>query len=273
MNYYSSDFHLGHKSICKYRPQFSTPEEHDECVLQMMEKLTKRDILYVLGDFLFEGPKYKEYLERIKKMPVRIKLVMGNHDCIDLYKDCIGSNIEIQLPLFSHKNMWISHAPIHTQEIRGRLINIHGHLHGGVVMLNDIQDRRYFNVNLDNNNFEFVHLDTIKQYVNNIKKDLPYTPKIFTFKTHDEAKDWLFINTENVDFKYHRLRGYEIVDMALQNGYIIDILEDCPINGFKSGYNLDKIKQLGQDNSENGTTPFGKNFAWLYDLFKNEEQK
>ncbi len=270
MNYYSSDFHLGHKSICKYRPQFSTPEEHDECILQMMEKLTKRDILYVLGDFLFEGPKYKEYLERIKKMPVRIKLIMGNHDSIDLYTDCIGSNIEIQLPLFSYKNMWISHAPIHHQEIRGRTLNIHGHLHG--VVVRDIKgdpDPRYFNVNLDNNNFEFVHLDTIKAQANVLKANIAFTPKIFTFNTHNEAKDWLFTNTGNVDFKYHRLRGYEIVDMALQNGYIIDILEDCLINGFKSGYNLEGIKKLIQDNSIDGPTPFNKEYVWLYNLFKN----
>lgn len=267
MNYYSSDFHLGHKSICKYRPQFNTPEEHDECILQMMEKLTKRDILYVLGDFLFEGPKYKEYLERIKKMPVRIKLIMGNHDAIDLYADCIGSNIEIQLPLFSWKNIWISHCPIHPQEIRGRLGNLHGHLHGSVVRdISGESDRRYFNVNLDNNNFKFVHLDTIKQYFNILKEDLPFTLKIFTFNTHHEAKDWLYKHTGDENFKFHRIRGYEIVGKALENGYIIDILEDCPINGFKSGYNLDKIKKLIQDNSIDGSTPFNKEYVWLYNL-------
>lgn len=158
MNYFSSDFHLGHKVIYKYRPQFKSAEEHDEKILSMMEQLNKRDILFILGDFLFDSPMYEIYLERIKKMPVRIKLVMGNHDNIKLYKDCIDSNIEIQLPLFSYKNNWISHCPIHPQEIRGRICNIHGHLHGAV-----IDSPEYFNVNLDNNNFEFVKFDDIKK--------------------------------------------------------------------------------------------------------------
>lgn len=157
MNYFSSDFHLGHKVINKYRPQFESAQEHDEKVLDMISKLQKRDILYVLGDFLFDSSYYKEYLNRIKKMPVRIKLVMGNHDNIELYKDCISSNIEIQLPLFSYKNMWISHCPIHEQELRNRDLNVHGHLHGA-----KINSDRYFNVNLDNNNFNFVSFDEIK---------------------------------------------------------------------------------------------------------------
>lgn len=165
MNYFSSDFHLGHKVINKYRTQFGSAQEHDEKVLEMMSKLQKRDILYVIGDFLFESSYYKEYLNRIKKMPVRIKLVMGNHDNIELYKDCIDSNIEIQLPLFSYKSIWISHCPIHEQEIRGRLGNIHGHLHGAT-----IPNERYYNVNLDNNNFEFVPWDNIRDYFNSLPK-------------------------------------------------------------------------------------------------------
>lgn len=176
MNYFTSDTHLGHKVIIKYRPQFKTQEEHDEAILSQIEKLTKRDILYVIGDFIFDSEKFEYYLERISKCPCRIKLVMGNHDSLKLYSQNIAKNIEIQLPLFSYKNMWITHCPIIPQEIRGRSGVIHGHLHGGVVKkysynpLSDydelIKDERYFNVNLDNNNFKFVELETIKQYFN-----------------------------------------------------------------------------------------------------------
>ena len=54
MVYFSSDFHLGHKAILKYRPQFSTIEEHDNAIFSQLEKLTKRDQLFILGDFLFD---------------------------------------------------------------------------------------------------------------------------------------------------------------------------------------------------------------------------
>ena len=112
-NYLSSDWHLGHKVITKYRPQFSSPEEHDEAIFSELGKLNKRDILYILGDFLFDCPDFEKYLERIAKYPCRIKLVMGNHDSLKLYSQTIAKNIEIQLPLFSYKNNWISHCPIH----------------------------------------------------------------------------------------------------------------------------------------------------------------
>lgn len=178
MVYISSDFHLGHKVITKYRPKFNSAEEHDEFILSKIEALTKRDILLVLGDFLFDGPKYDEYLNRLKNMKCRIKLVMGNHDSIKLYKDCIDSNIEIQLPLYTYKNMWASHCPIHQQELRGRVLNIHGHLHGGTInnygtfMGQEYvtENSKYYNVNLDNNDFEFVKLDDVLKYKESIER-------------------------------------------------------------------------------------------------------
>lgn len=151
MNYFTSDAHLGHKAIAKYREQFKSNEEHDEAFFQELAKLSKRDILYVLGDFIFDGKDFENYLERISKFPCRIKLVMGNHDSLKLYSQTIAKNIEIQLPLFTYKNFWVSHCPIHYQELRGRIANIHGHLHNA-----ELKDYRYFDVGLDKNNFKFV---------------------------------------------------------------------------------------------------------------------
>ena len=121
-----------------------------------MSKLNKRTILFILGDFLFDGPHFEAYLQRIAKFPCTIKLVMGNHDSMQLYTQTIAPNISIQLPLFSYKNTWISHCPIHPQELRNRDGNIHGHLHNSTV-----PDLRYFNVNLDVNEYDFVPLNKI----------------------------------------------------------------------------------------------------------------
>ena len=156
MVYFTSDLHLGHKSIPKYRDRFSTLEEHDDYIFKKIKELGKRDILIILGDFLFDGPHYDEYIERLKRISCRIKLVMGNHDSKKLYKeDCI----EMQLPFYSYKSMWLSHCPIHPQEMRGRSGNVHGHMH-----LERLDDTYYFNVNLDVNNYEFVTLEDIKEY-------------------------------------------------------------------------------------------------------------
>lgn len=170
MVYFTSDLHLGHKAICKYRTKFATTKEHDDYIIDKILSLGKRDILFVLGDFLFDGEHYDEYIQRLSKKKCRIKLVMGNHDSKKLYNESI---FEMQLPLFSYKGMWISHCPIHPGELRGRLKNVHGHLHLEKVKramynwesdVNDlyVDDPRYFNVNLDVNNYEFVDAEIIK---------------------------------------------------------------------------------------------------------------
>ena len=130
MNFFSSDFHLGHRVIVpKYR-NFTSQEEHDNRIFDGIAKLNKRDVLFILGDFIFDSEKYDYYIEQMNKMSCRIKLILGNHDSLKLYKE---PRFEIQLPFFSYKNNWISHCPIHPDEIRNRNKNIHGHLHGSII--------------------------------------------------------------------------------------------------------------------------------------------
>ena len=97
-------------------------------------------------------------------MPCTIKLVLGNHDSLKMYEQTIAKNIKIQLPLFSYKNMWISHCPIHPNELRSRILSVHGHLHCDIIEIDGNPDYRYFNVNLDNNYFKLVPFEEIVEY-------------------------------------------------------------------------------------------------------------
>jgi len=164
MNLFTSDLHIGHKVITKYRNNFKSPEEHDEYWIQKIESLGKRDILHVLGDFIFENPRYDEYIKRLRNVKCRIKVIMGNHDSLKLYDEVQlnkeqNSKIEIQLPFYSYKNFWVSHCPIHPSEIRNRHGVIHGHLHKKF-----LYDDRYFDVCPEKHNYEFVEFDKIKDY-------------------------------------------------------------------------------------------------------------
>jgi len=152
---FTSDLHLGHKTIPKYRDTFPTMEAHDEYILDKMSNLSKRHILYILGDFIFDGPKYTEYMARISEMPARFRVIMGNHDTLKLHDE---EKIEILNPLYTKKHMWFSHAPIHPKELRDKFLNVHGHLHQ-----HSLADQHYFNVNIDANEYEFVEFDTLKQ--------------------------------------------------------------------------------------------------------------
>jgi calcineurin-like phosphoesterase family protein len=118
-------------------------------------KLKKRDILFILGDFLFDSDEYKTYIEKLSKKKCRIKLLLGNHDSLRLYNESI---FELQLPMLNYKKIWLSHCPIHPQEMRNKKGNIHGHLHKEI-----LNDKKYFNVNIDVNNYEFVDFEKIKK--------------------------------------------------------------------------------------------------------------
>ena len=136
-----ADLHLGHKNITKFRQQFATAEEHHKTVMEnFLTTVGKRDKVFLLGDIVFkDGGKYAEILSTLS---ANIILVKGNHDAMDFYADSVQG-------LMSYKGAWLSHAPIHEQELDYRKqFNIHGHLHGSF-----INDPRYFNVSLEHTNY------------------------------------------------------------------------------------------------------------------------
>lgn len=158
--FFTSDLHFGHSVISpKYRTQFDSAEEHDDYWFELMSHLSGRDVLYILGDFVFDCSKYNWYMEQIAKFPFRIKLVMGNHDSTQLYESTRPKNIELQQPFFTYKKLWLSHCPIHPGEIRGRVANVHGHLHN-----ERIDNPLYFSVCPEQHHFKFVPFDKIKEH-------------------------------------------------------------------------------------------------------------
>ena len=136
------DLHFGHKNICKYRSQFSSPEEHEEHIIENWNDTIKKDSdhVYCLGDaaFTFEG------LAKFKRMRGQKYLIRGNHDTLPT--NAYLTFFKAVYGLHEYKHCWLSHAPIHPQELRGR-INLHGHVHHNTIMDLSGQDPdpRYIN--------------------------------------------------------------------------------------------------------------------------------
>lgn len=133
--YITSDLHLGHKNIHKYRTEFSTAEEHHEIIFDnLASTVSKHDTLYLLGDVAFD----KEWLARIADLKVNHKiLIVGNHDLErGIHMRDLVEAYDAIYSLWSKRNFWFSHAPIHPQEMRGKKANIHGHTHGNMVWTN-----------------------------------------------------------------------------------------------------------------------------------------
>jgi len=128
----TSDLHLGHKNICKYRTQFNSMEEHNEIIFDnLASSVTKRDTLFLLGDIAFS----LDWHQRVSEIRCKHKvIILGNHDTDRSVKVHQFAGLYDKVHgLLSHRNYWWSHCPIHPQELRGRKGNIHGHLHGNMV--------------------------------------------------------------------------------------------------------------------------------------------
>ena len=141
--YITSDWHLGHKSAIKWRTQFNSPEDHDSHILdRYREVVTKRDTVWFLGDIALT----REALDQVAMLPGYKRLVLGNHDTdrnltVKDYLEVFTGGI---YSLYKTNDAWLSHAPIHRQELRGKY-NIHGHVHS-----NTLPDKEYFNASLEN---------------------------------------------------------------------------------------------------------------------------
>jgi calcineurin-like phosphoesterase family protein len=128
----TSDLHLGHKNIHKFRPEFSSAEEHHEIIFDnLASNINKRDSLILLGDICFS----KEWLERIKTINcAKTTIIVGNHDLeFGIHMRDLVDTYDAVYSLWTKRDFWFSHAPIHPQEMRGKKANIHGHLHGNMV--------------------------------------------------------------------------------------------------------------------------------------------
>ena len=138
---FASDLHLGHKLAAKLRG-FDSVEAHDDSIINTLNKFcAKRTLLWILGDAAFN----KEALFRLKEIKGVKKLVRGNHDQEKLSDYCeVFDNVH---GFLKYKNLWLSHCPIHPQEMYRVNANVHGHIHKDAVTTSI--GFPYINVNWD----------------------------------------------------------------------------------------------------------------------------
>lgn len=120
---FASDLHLGHIKASINRG-YASVEEHDRAVIDKLKsQCNKRTLLWVLGDVAMRP----QSLQLLAEVPGQKRLVRGNHDQYDLaeylkyFSDVHG--------ILKYKNMWLSHCPIHPQEMYRCKLNVHGHIH------------------------------------------------------------------------------------------------------------------------------------------------
>lgn len=158
--YFTSDLHFGHTSIIQFSGQHgrqgTNSKEHDEWLIDSWNSVVKpHDVVWVLGDVAMGRPGTKDEpglgwknLAQVGRLVGNKKVILGNHD--DMPIEAYSQYFHVVRGLCKFKGQWVSHAPIHPNELRGRK-NIHGHVHHKDIMLGHIVDDRYINVCVEAN--------------------------------------------------------------------------------------------------------------------------
>lgn len=147
--YFIGDPHLGHRNIGKFRPFVRDSDHNTELFVSLWTKtIRKNDIVFMMGDVAFTP----ECLDLIGNLKGRKILIKGNHD--DFVTTTQQASVFEEIHgMLKYKGFWLTHCPVHPDEMRGRKGNVHGHVH-----LKSIHkrfgpfswpDRRYFNTCVD----------------------------------------------------------------------------------------------------------------------------
>ena len=142
--YFISDLHFGHEKIMGCAGDYRLGDDHVEhmhiTIALWNARIRKNDTIYVLGDIAMT----REGLAACKELRGNKMLVRGNHD-VYRTKDYLEVFNEVY-GIRTYKGFWISHAPIHPNELRGRK-NIHGHVHQNIITNGyGERDERYISV-------------------------------------------------------------------------------------------------------------------------------
>lgn len=144
--FFISDLHFGHENMAIKRG-FSCADEMNELIITNWNLwISKRDLVFILGDITMEKKSYYSLLSTMKGIK---HVVLGNHDRRQDVKELL-KYVDSVAGMTSYKGNILTHCPIHHSEMEERrfTFNIHGHVHEKT-----ISDIRYINVSCENTNY------------------------------------------------------------------------------------------------------------------------
>ena len=152
--FFTSDLHFGHTNLCRHIRNMSAEESDELIIRNWNKKVTKRDIVYMNGDFTMEKPAIIS--KYVKQLHGEIRIIGGNHDTVPCCKEFLRLGIQV-VGNIEYKGFLLSHVPLHPREVDFFLGNIHGHIHDKTVDLG----YKYINVNTEFHNYTPVLFDDL----------------------------------------------------------------------------------------------------------------
>lgn len=156
-----SDMHFNHEGILGFdeRKEFKTIKEHNEFIIKKIKSRVKpEDTFLCLGDI------GNNFLDLMSEIPGYKVLIRGNHDRLSkkVYREVFDEFYNG--PIFLNQFLVCSHEPIPLS--KNYYINIHGHLHGSVLNLEN-----YINISCAMVDYNPIDLDSIiKKYEKRLKR-------------------------------------------------------------------------------------------------------
>lgn len=128
--------HLGHENMARYHRGFPSSYHHDEKLIHDWNlTVGKRDLTYILGDVTMETPEFYYKLDRLNG---RKKVILGNHDRGRDIPELL-KYVETVAGMKHYKGFWLTHAPVHPQELSFVRGNIHAHVHEQQVVYSEVK--------------------------------------------------------------------------------------------------------------------------------------
>ena len=164
--FFTSDLHLGHKSIIgmNARPFDDVEQMNRRLISGINERVTRDDTLWVLGDVSYRASK-QAVLPWLKKINCRdLRLVRGNHD-----KDWEGEGVFAEICDYRElglggRKVCLFHYPIASWNGMHRgSVHLHGHSHNtfDYNVYNVANERLVWDVGVDANGFRPISFDEI----------------------------------------------------------------------------------------------------------------
>jgi calcineurin-like phosphoesterase family protein len=171
--FFTADLHLGHANIIKHsnRP-FRDVDEMDEILIENWNKriTSPNDCVIVLGDFTFYS---KTLINDPRKAFGRLRgkkyLILGNHDKTPTIRMGWEWVKETHwLTGLNQTGIWLSHYPHRSwkNSFHGAW-HLYGHVHGHLEPWG-----LSFDVGVDANNYELIHIDEVTQRIKLLEEQL-----------------------------------------------------------------------------------------------------
>lgn len=168
MNYFSSDWHLGHANIIKYdkRP-FKNTEEMDETILgNVCAQLMRGDNLYYLGDFAMtrNANVMEGHMKALAYTGANLFFIRGNHDKRDTvrlyekYGTYLGEQRKIEV---NGQEIVLNHYAMRVWDKSHRGVwHLYGHSHH---TLKEDMTSLSFDVGINGWDYQLLSFEDVKQ--------------------------------------------------------------------------------------------------------------